>query len=156
MDLPRASGILLHLTSLPWARPGMPLAWDNVVYSEGTSLGYVVATHQALNPVPGPTVLSWYGAPGEGARGEVLQRPWTHWRDRIVRELAVPHPELPRLLARVEVARYGHAMPVPAPGALTRLPRPPDTRRLRHAHSDWAGYSIFEEAFTLGHRAGLS
>ena len=21
------------------------------------------------------------------------------------------------------------------------------------AHSDWAGYSVFEEAFTLGHRA---
>lgn len=146
----------LHLTSLPWSRPGMPLAWDNVVYADGTSLGYVVATHQALNPLPGPTVLTWYGAPGEAARGFVLQQPWTHWRDWIVRELSVPHPELPGLLARVEVTRYGHAMPIPVPGALARLPRPPDTGRLRHAHSDWAGYSIFEEAFTLGHRAGLS
>jgi len=26
--------------------------------------------------------------------------------------------------------------------------------RLRFAHSDWAGYSVFEEAFTLGHLAG--
>jgi hypothetical protein len=26
--------------------------------------------------------------------------------------------------------------------------------RLTFAHSDWAGYSIFEEAFTLGHVAG--
>jgi hypothetical protein len=25
--------------------------------------------------------------------------------------------------------------------------------RLTFAHSDWAGYSIFEEAFTLGHFA---
>ena len=25
--------------------------------------------------------------------------------------------------------------------------------RLRFAHSDWAGYSVFEEAFTLGHVA---
>jgi hypothetical protein len=54
----------------------------------------------------------------------------------------------------LEVARYGHAMPVPVPGALSALPAPPDTARLRYAHSDWAGYSIFEEAFTLGHRAG--
>jgi hypothetical protein len=26
--------------------------------------------------------------------------------------------------------------------------------RLSFAHSDWAGYSVFEEAFTLGHMAG--
>ncbi|MES2878788.1 MAG: hypothetical protein V4713_10235 [Pseudomonadota bacterium] len=26
--------------------------------------------------------------------------------------------------------------------------------RLTFAHSDWAGYSVFEEAFTLGHGAG--
>jgi hypothetical protein len=25
--------------------------------------------------------------------------------------------------------------------------------RLNFAHSDWAGYSVFEEAFTLGHTA---
>jgi hypothetical protein len=146
----------LHLSALPWARPGMPLAWDNVVHGDSTSLGYVVATHQALNPAPGPTVLSWYGTPGESARSDVLQQPWTHWRDRIVRELSVPHPELPQLLTRLEVARYGHAMPVPVPGALSRLPAPPDSGRVRYAHSDWAGYSIFEEAFTLGHQAGIT
>jgi hypothetical protein len=54
----------------------------------------------------------------------------------------------------VQVARYGHAMPIPVPGALSALPAPPDGPRLRYAHGDWAGYSIFEEAFTLGHRAG--
>jgi hypothetical protein len=26
--------------------------------------------------------------------------------------------------------------------------------RLAFAHSDWAGYSVFEEAFCLGHGAG--
>ena len=31
-----------------------------------------------------------------------------------------------------------------------------DTPRLAFAHSDWAGYSVFEEAFTLGHAAGLA
>jgi hypothetical protein len=25
--------------------------------------------------------------------------------------------------------------------------------RLSFAHSDWAGYSVFEEAFTMGHAA---
>ena len=30
---------------------------------------------------------------------------------------------------------------------------PLNHERLTLAHSDWAGYSVFEEAFTLGHRA---
>jgi hypothetical protein len=30
----------------------------------------------------------------------------------------------------------------------------PGPGRLHFAHSDLAGYSIFEEAFTLGHAAG--
>ncbi|MFM9879940.1 MAG: NAD(P)-binding protein [Burkholderiaceae bacterium] len=29
-------------------------------------------------------------------------------------------------------------------------------QRLTFAHSDWAGYSVFEEAFALGHRAGMA
>jgi predicted NAD/FAD-dependent oxidoreductase len=143
----------LHLRQAPWPRDGSPLAWDNVLHG-GEGLGYVVATHQNLDPAPGPTVLTWYCAPGPDQRAAMLQRPWTEWRDRIVRELSVPHTDLPRHLTRIEVARYGHAMPVPVPGTLARLPAPPRTGRLRFAHGDWAGYSIFEEAFTLGHRAG--
>ena len=27
--------------------------------------------------------------------------------------------------------------------------------RLAFAHADWSGYSIFEEAFTRGHLAGM-
>jgi hypothetical protein len=143
----------LHLREPPSANGGLPLAWDNVVHGSDTSLGYVVATHQALNPAPGPTVLTWYCAPGEAARADVLRQPWTHWRERIVRELSVPHRDLEDLLTRVEVTRYGHAMAIPVPGVLSQLPAPPRTARLRFAHSDWAGYSVFEEAFTLGHHA---
>ena len=32
----------------------------------------------------------------------------------------------------------------------------PSAQRLVFAHSDWAGYSIFEEAFSQGHTAGLN
>lgn len=28
--------------------------------------------------------------------------------------------------------------------------------RIAYAHSDWAGYSVFEEAFTMGHGAGTA
>jgi len=145
----------LHLRAPLKRAPGASLSWDNVIYGAGRSLGYVVATHQNLNPEPGPTVLTWYLAPGETSRAELLNQPWTHWRDRVLAELAVPHPDLEGKLTHIEVARYGHAMPIPVPGTFTRLPAPPDTRRLRYAHSDWSGYSIFEEAFTRGHTAGL-
>ena len=32
----------------------------------------------------------------------------------------------------------------------------PATARLAFAHADWSGYSVFEEAFTRGHAAGLA
>jgi hypothetical protein len=137
-------------------RPGAAPAWDNVVHgSQG--LGYVDAGHQRMDPTPGPTVLSWYHAPGEAARAGMLQRTWQSWRDEALADLAAPHPDLAGLLVQVEVARYGHGMAVPAPGA-----RPawvgggaPRAGRLQFAHADWAGYSVFEEAFTLGHAAGM-
>ena len=143
----------MHLASPLRESPGAALAWDNVVYG-AQGLGYVVATHQSLDPRPGPTVLTWYCAPGEAARSDLLRQPWTHWRDRALAELAGPHPDLPGRITRMSVARYGHAMAVPVPGTLA-LPAPPRAAgRLSFAHSDWAGYSIFEEAFTLGHHAG--
>ena len=135
-------------------RPGAPPSWDNVVYG-ARSLGYVDARHQSLDPRPGPTVLSWYCAPGEQARAGLLARSWQDWRDDIVNELGSMHPDLASKIVRVEVARYGHAMAIPVPGTLAQLAGGvPRTARLAFAHSDWAGYSVFEEAFTLGHAAG--
>jgi len=58
--------------------------------------------------------------------------------------------------------RYGHAMAIPSPGvrgsaALQALAQPlAAAPRLHFAHSDLAGYSIFEEAFTFGHAAGTA
>ena len=105
----------------------------------------------------GPTVLSCYRAPGPGLRAQVLSRGWADWQQEVVAELSAPHPDLAGKLARVEVARYGHGMVIPVPGTLAQVASgQPRTARLSFAHSDWAGYSIFEEAFTAGHRAGAA
>jgi monoamine oxidase len=137
-------------------RGGAAPAWDNVVYG-ALGLGYVDATHQSLDPRPGPTVLTWYSAPGEQARPALLERTWREWLVEVMAELAPPHPDLGSNLVCIDVARYGHAMPIPVPGTLAQLASGvPHTARLAFAHSDWAGYSIFEEAFTAGHRAGLN
>jgi monoamine oxidase len=137
-------------------RPGAPPSWDNVIYG-AKSVGYVDAMHQSLDPRPAATVLSWYVAPGEAARPQVLSRGWRDWLDDATAELSLAHPDIGEKLVRVEVARYGHAMAIPVPGTLAlRAQGIPRTARLSFAHSDWAGYSIFEEAFTAGHRAGLA
>ena len=158
-------------------RPGAAPSWDNVLYGSA-GLGYVDAMHQSLAPVPGPTVLTWYHALGDvpGGREQLLRRPWSHWRDAVLAELGAAHPDLAAKTLRIDITRYGHAMAVPVPGVLNqiRLQRSsiqrkqlskseysdaliwPDAPQLAFAHSDWSGYSVFEEAFTLGHAAGAA
>jgi monoamine oxidase len=151
-------------------KPGAPPSWDNVLFTPGTSngaLGYVDAMHQSLRPVPGPTVITAYWALGDGGhealvrqRRALLDEPWQGWAQRVIDDLARAHPDLPAKTVRIDLMRYGHAMAIPTPGvrgsvalrALARLATP----RLQFAHSDLAAYSIFEEAFTLGHAAGVA
>ncbi|MFC5496647.1 FAD-dependent oxidoreductase [Caenimonas terrae] len=147
----------LHLREPLADRRGPAPAWDNVLY--GTKgLGYVDARHQSLDPTPGPTVLSWYRPLGDepGARQRLLDQPWTAWRDQMLAELSVPHPDMAAKASRVEVTRYGHAMAMPQPGTLRAWAGRAALRsdRLLFAHSDWSGYSVFEEAMAAGHEAG--
>ena len=74
-------------------------------------------------------------------------------------DLRPAHADIERRTDRIELMRYGHAMAIPTPGlrgspALAELARPQG--RLLFAHSDLAAYSVFEEAFTLGHAAGIA
>jgi monoamine oxidase len=133
-------------------RLGVGPAWDNVTYG-AQALGYVDAMHQSLRPDSGATVLSAYWALPRAQRGVLLQDPWRAWASRVIAELAQTHPDLPRQLLRADLARWGHAMSIPLPGlrgstALAALQRPQG--RLHFAHSDLAGYSVFEEAYTRG------
>ena len=160
----------LHLKAALHDRPGAAPSWDNVVYNAANDprfpgLGYVDARHQSLQTVPGETVLTYYRAFGldPAQRQYLVDQPWSHWRDAVLAELSVPHPDLPDKATRLEVMRYGHAMSVPVPGirssaALMALqkPLPAPWQRLQFAHSDLAGYSVFEEAFGQGMRCGVS
>ncbi|MBC7435008.1 MAG: FAD-dependent oxidoreductase [Bdellovibrionales bacterium] len=144
----------IHIREPLHDRPGAPPSWDNVIYG-AAGLGYVNAMHQSLRPDAGPTVLTCYRALGDlpDGRRQLLEQPWAYWRDTLLAELSAPHPDLPDKATRIDVTRYGHAMAIPVPG---RVKPPPVAGRLSFAHSDWAGYSIFEEAFTFGHLAAAS
>ena len=174
----------LHLSGPLHDNGGAPLAWDNVIQDDQTpgALGYVDAGHQRLNTVtPQPTVLTYYQALGDlpDARRQLAERPWQHWRDLVLHALRRPHPYLPERVTRMALTRYGHAMAIPQPHQLALLhaaatagddsarsrvrvagerSRPLGVvhdERIAFAHSDWAGYSVLEEAFTRGHHAGL-
>ena len=134
-------------------RQGVPPAWDSVAYGSA-ALGYVDAMHQSLRPYAGATVLTAYSALPGDARAALLGRPWADWARQVVDELTPLHPDLPQRLQRIDLMRYGHAMAVPVPGqqagAAARAALRGGTGRVRFAHADLAGYSIFEEAFTAG------
>ena len=144
-------------------RPGAPPSWDNVFYGS-SSLGYVDAMHQSTRPFAGPTVLTAYFAYGSadaetlrGERRRLLAEDWRTCATRVVAELAPAHPDLAAKLQRIDLMRYGHAMSIPAPGvrssaALAALAAP--QRRVHFAHADLSAYSVFEEAFFHGTRAG--
>jgi hypothetical protein len=173
----------IHIDKPLQDHPGAAPAWDNVLYPDspaqahanaltGGGLGYVDAGHQNLHPVPGATVLTHYRALGDvpAGRQRLMQTPWTTWRDTILAEMAQAHPDIAAKTTRIDITRYGHAMAMPIPkveGQKARLPpyllnsllSKKDLTSLAsepilYAHSDWAGYSVFEEAFTLGHSAG--
>ena len=172
----------IHLNAPLADRPGAAPAWDNVIYGDSNpgGLGYVDASHQKLDPRPGPTVLTYYQALGDvaDARQQLATQGAEHWGRAALAALAGPHPDVLQRATRVQVTRYGHAMSIPVPGVQTFLSQIglqgtpgkrklllngerqralpiPATARLAFAHSDWSGYSVFEEAFTRGHAAGL-
>jgi predicted NAD/FAD-dependent oxidoreductase len=169
----------IHIQAPLRERVGAPPSWDNVLYGDGPSLGglgYVNAMHQSLHSVPGATVLTHYRALGDtvgdrnAGRTLLMHKPWTAWRDEIVAELSTVHPDLAEKTTHINITRYGHAMAIPVPQNTNQIGTwrsssmvkllskaeqvPPSFERITFAHSDWAGYSVFEEAFTLGHMAG--
>ena len=120
------------------------------------SLGYVVAQHQSLRADARATVLTAYWALPGSERAALLADDWRVWAQRVIDDLAVAHPDLPRKVQRVDLMRYGHAMRIPIPGARgdPALAALNDARgRVQLAHADLAAYSVFEEAYTLGVQA---
>ncbi len=138
---------------------GAPLAWDNVIYNS-PSLGYVNAGHQSLATPTEAQVWTWYHAvvdrDARGGRRWLRDRPWSQWRDQIVADLRAAHPDVESCVSRIDVMRWGHAMPRPTPGHLLRVralagwqPAP----RVFIGHADLSGISLMEEAQWHGVRA---
>lgn len=145
----------LWLERAPSGR-GAPLSWDNV-WMEGEGLGYVVANHQSLGRTHDGVVLTYYrpldhAEPAE-ARREAASWRWEDARDRVLEDMARPHPEIARITRRMDVRVWGHGMVTPTPGVIWGGTRQPAGGRLWLSHTDHGGISIFEEAHAQGLRA---
>jgi protoporphyrinogen oxidase len=147
----------LHLTDRPANRGAAP-AWDNVPY-ESPSLGYVVSTHQR-GADHGPTVWTYYrpltDPDPRAARARLLGTGRDAWAEEVLADLSMAHPDLRRLVTRLDVMRWGHAMVRPVPGFVWG----PDRRaaaepvgRVHFAGADLSGIPIFEEGLYHGARA---
>ncbi len=146
----------LTLSRPPDDRGGAPLAWDNVLY-DGAGVGYVVATHQLLRLARRSSVFTYYrpldDLPPPRARAVLRDTPREVWAEQILAELERPHANLRQLVTRLDVYRNGHAMCRPLPGLIfgqTRRAFTVDGERLRFAHADVSGLSLFEEAHYRG------
>jgi hypothetical protein len=151
----------LTLDRRPRAAPDdAPEAWDNVLVGS-PGLGYVVATHQALRATPETrTMWTYYRALADGdpsvERRRLLAMDWRACAELALSDLERAHPDLRSCVSRVDVMRYGHAMPRPEPGFLAARREwwtPSPGARVLYANSDVSGLSLFEEAQYRGVRA---
>jgi protoporphyrinogen oxidase len=150
----------LHLDHAPISR-GFPLAWDNVIQGS-PSLGYVSATHQLDRADERDDVWTWYlpltGANEAELRTDLLNATWEHWRDLILADLRMAHPDLAESVTCLDVWRWGHGMVKPVPGLIWGGERalaaaPLAGGRITLAHTDLSGMALFEEAHWQGVRA---
>lgn len=144
----------VHLKERPSSK-GFPFAWDNVLY-DSPSVGYVVATHQALRD-RGPTVWTYYRPlwekPVKQARAELAQLTQADAAAEVLDDLARAHRDFRAAVERIDVWRWGHAMITPTPGfifgaARARAAEP--VGRVHFAHSELSGVPLFEEAQARG------
>jgi len=146
----------LHCRRMPFGR-GLSVAWDSVIYG-GRGLGYVSNRHQTSRGT-GPVVLTWYqpltGPPAQGRRS-LLEAEWSAEVDDVLGELSPAHPDLREVVERVDILHWGHGTARPVvglhsvgalDGAAERI------GRVRIAHADLSGISLFEEAAWHGVRA---
>ncbi|MGV3710018.1 MAG: hypothetical protein ACO1Q7_14375 [Gemmatimonas sp.] len=113
-------------------------------------------------PLP-QTVWTWYHAivdkPANAGRSWLQETKWEWWRDYILADLSRAHPNIRDVVSRIEVRRWGHAMPRPVPGVLGRVAALSSwlpAERMYVAHADMSGLSLFEEAQWQGVRAAQS
>jgi len=134
-----------------------PLCWDNVIYG-AKGLGYIYNQHQNLGQIQEKKVITYYYSFStddiKKERRKLLTKPESYWKDLIINDLKIAHPDIEELIQEIDIQRIGHGMISPVPGFIFGNARKEASKSIENkiyfAHSDLAGISIFEEAFHQG------
>ncbi len=144
----------VHVRKLPRGRGYRP-AWEVLAHG-AWGLGYIDNRHMDPWADDGPTVLTFYAAlTGDVVmqRHTLLDEGWDYWARVILHELERMHPGIARLITRLDVHKWGHAMAAMTPGYLwgstrQRMLRPYE--RVHFAGADVGGTPVFEQAAYRG------
>jgi hypothetical protein len=107
----------------------------------------------------GPTILTYYMPfidEPNAARARLAAGDHAALCDAVVSDLSRAHPDLPQLITRIDVWRWGHAMVRPTPGLIWgagRMQARQAVGNVHFAHTDLSGVALFEEAHSHGVRA---
>lgn len=157
-QVPHAPWLVANISVNGWPeeRNHVGLAWDNVIYNSH-SLGYVSARHQELSQHIENNVITYYlplaYLSESQARLTLKNTSWSQWAQAIVQDIEKAHPSIAEHIQNIDIFRWAHAMTYPYQGFLKSAQRAMLNQRydrLHLAHTDAAGISIFEEAFSQG------
>ena len=146
----------VHLRRPPQKKAYM-LAWENLSYNSW-GLGYIDNRHlmRQRDRFDLPTILTFYAAlcsDIEIERYELFKEGWEFWARLILQELEEMHPRISRLITRMDIYKWGHAMVAMTPGYLwgqdrERMKQP--FGRIYFAGADVGGTPVFEHATYRG------
>lgn len=134
-----------------------PLSWDNVIYG-AKGLGYVYDQHQSLNQIQPKKVITYYYSFSSSdlrkTRKELYKKDKEYWKQFVLDDLKIAHPDIENCTEDMEVFLLGHGMISPAPGFIFGEAKKQASKTIQNsiyfAHTDLSGISIFEEAFHHG------
>lgn len=140
---------------------GLPLAWDNVAFGQ-RGLGYIHNGNQSLTQKASSHAVTLYYA--FDLKDDIAERKRLFSLDEealasiLIKELETIHPGIHAFISSVTVQLWGHGMVTPYPGSHARhiqfLTHAANTSsHIYPVHTDYAGYSVFEEAFDAGNNA---
>lgn len=139
------------------AGSGLDLAWDNVQYKT-KGLGYIYNQHQSFKLVQERYVISVYLAfdtlSPEEERKRMYSMTEEEMKGLVISELKGMHPEIEEYIESIAFQQWGHGMVTPYPGSFAQQLQFQENEKLQQkvkfVHTDYAGYSVFEEGFARG------
>jgi hypothetical protein len=146
----------VHLREPPQKRADM-LAWENLCYNSW-GLGYIDNRHlmRQHNRFDLPTILTFYAAlcsDIETERYELFQEGWNFWARMILHALEDMHPHISKLITKMDIYKWGHAMVAMNRGYLWGQDRESMKQpfgRIHFAGADVGGTPVFEHAAYRG------